>query len=210
MEPFVTLSAVAAPMDEANIDTDQIIPARYLRKHRGDPGYAALAFHDIRYDAQGREQPGFVLNQPPFRAARILVTGANFGCGSSREAAVYVLADSGIRSVIAPSFGDIHYANELQNGMLPVVLPEDDCQALRRELHAQPGAQVTIDLATQTVRAPSGRSWRFDIDPASKERLLKGLDDVGLVLQHQDAIERYETQRHAEMPWLAAEEVNKR
>ncbi|GAA4332433.1 3-isopropylmalate dehydratase small subunit [Pigmentiphaga soli] len=203
MQPFTTLTAVAAPLDMANIDTDKIIPARFLRKHRGDPGYADLAFHDIRFDADGAERPEFVLNQAPYRAAQVLVAGANFGCGSSREAAVYVLADRGIRSVIAPSFGDIHYANELQNGMLPVILPEDDCQALRRELHERPGAAVAIDLPAQTVTAPSGRSWRFEIDPAYKERLLKGLDDIGLVMQHIGAIEAFEARRHADMPWLA-------
>jgi 3-isopropylmalate/(R)-2-methylmalate dehydratase small subunit len=203
MKPFTLLTAVAAPLDMADIDTDKIIPARYLRKHRGDPGYADLAFHDIRFDAQGAEYPDFVLNQAPYREAQVLVAGANFGCGSSREAAVYVLADRGIRSVIAPSFGDIHYLNELQNGMLPVMLPEADCQALRGELRSQPGAQVTIDLAAQTVTAPSGRVWRFEIDPGHKERLLNGLDDIGLVLRHLDAIEAFEAKRHADMPWLA-------
>ena len=202
MQPFTTLTAVAAPIDMANVDTDKIIPARFLRKLRG-PGYADLAFHDIRYDANGKPNPDFILNRAPYRAARILVAGANFGCGSSREAAVYVLYDYGIRSVIAPSFGDIHYGNELQNGMLPVILPDATCQALRQQLHERPGAQVSIDLEAQTVTAPDGAVHRFEIDANHKERLLKGLDDVGLVMQNIAEIEAFEQRYHREMPWLA-------
>jgi 3-isopropylmalate/(R)-2-methylmalate dehydratase small subunit len=202
MQPFTTLTAVAAPIDMANVDTDKIIPARFLRKPRG-PGYADLAFHDIRYDAEGKENPGFVLNQAPYRNARILVAGANFGCGSSREAAVYVLYDYGIRSVIAPSFGDIHYGNELQNGMLPVILPDAACQELRGQLHKEPGARISIDLEAQTVTAPDGTCHRFQIDGNHKERLLKGLDDVGLVMQNIKEIEAFEQRYHREMPWLA-------
>ena len=202
MRPFTKLTAIAAPLDMANIDTDKIIPARFLRKLRG-PGYERLAFHDIRFDADGRERPDFVLNQAPYRNARILVAGANFGCGSSREAAVYVLYDYGIRSVIAPSFGDIHYGNELQNGMLPVVLPEEIVQKLRQQLHDKPGAQITIDLESQTVTGPDGATHPFDIDPNHKERLLKGLDDIGLVLQNIEEIEAFEQRHLSEMPWLA-------
>jgi len=202
MQPFTKLTAVAAPIDLANVDTDKIIPARFLRKLRG-PGYADLAFHDIRYNADGTENPAFVLNQAPFRSAKILVAGANFGCGSSREAAVYVLYDYGIRSVIAPSFGDIHYGNELQNGMLPVVLPDATCQRLREQLHAQPGAQISIDLDAQTVTGPDGAVHRFEIDGNHKERLLKGLDDIGLVMQNIEEIEAFEQRHQREMPWLA-------
>ena len=202
MTPFTKLTAVAAPLDMANIDTDKIIPARFLRRLRG-PGYDKLAFHDIRYDANGNDRPGFVLNQAPYRNARILVAGANFGCGSSREAAVYVLYDYGIRCVIAPSFGDIHYGNELQNGMLPVTLPDEICQKLRRQLHEQPGAQVAVDLESQTVTGPDGTTYRFDIDPNHKERLLKGLDDIGLVMQNINEIEAFEKRHHSELPWLA-------
>jgi 3-isopropylmalate/(R)-2-methylmalate dehydratase small subunit len=202
MQPFTKLTAVAAPLDLANIDTDKIIPARFLRRLR-EPGYEKLAFHDIRYDADGKDRPDFVLNQAPYKNAKILVAGANFGCGSSREAAVYVMFDYGIRSVIAPSFGDIHYGNELQNGMLPVVLPDATCQQLRQQLHAQPGAQVTVDLEAQTVTGPDGAFHRFDIDANHKERLLKGLDDIGLVMQNITAIEAFEKKHHAELPWLA-------
>lgn len=202
MKSFSKLTAVAAPLDMANIDTDKIIPARFLRRLRG-PGYGKLAFHDIRYDANGSDRPEFVLNQTPYRNARILVAGANFGCGSSREAAVYVLYDFGIRAVIAPSFGDIHYGNELQNGMLPVTLPDEICQQLRRQLHEQPGAQLAIDLESQTVTGPDGAAYRFDIDPNHKERLLKGLDDIDLVMQNINEIEAFEQRHHSELPWLA-------
>ena len=202
MTPFTKLTAIAAPLDMANIDTDKIIPARFLRKLRG-PDYERWAFHDIRFDADGKENPGFVLNQAPYRSAKILVAGANFGCGSSREAAVYVLYDYGIRSVIAPSFGDIHYGNELQNGMLPVVLPDEACQKLRRQLHEKPGAQISVDLESQTVTGPDGSIYRFDIDPNHKERLLKGLDDIGLVMQNIGEIEAFERKHHSDMPWLA-------
>ena len=202
MQPFTKLTAIAAPIDMANIDTDKIFPSRFLRRLRG-PGYERLLFHYIRFDADGNEKPDFVLNKAPYRKAKILVTGANFGCGSSREAAVYVLLDYGVRSVIAPSFADIHYGNQLQNGMLPVVLPEETVQKLRLELHDKPGAQITIDLESQTVIGPDGATYRFDIDPSHKERLLKGLDDIDLVMQNIKEIEAFEQRYHGQMPWLA-------
>ena len=202
MQPFTNVTAVAAPLDLANIDTDKIIPARFLRRLRG-PDYQKLAFHDIRYDADGKDRPDFVLNQAPYKNARILVAGANFGCGSSREAAVYVMWDYGIRAVIAPSFGDIHYGNELQNGMLPVVLPDATCRKLRQQLRDQPGVQISVDLESQTVTGPDDATYRFDIDANHKERLLKGLDDIGLVMQNINAIEAFEKKHHAELPWLA-------
>lgn len=202
MQPFTKLTGIAAPIELANVDTDKIIPARFLRRLR-EPGYEKLAFHDIRYDANGNDRPDFVLNQAPYRSAKILVAGANFGCGSSREAAVYVLFDYGIRSVIAPSFGDIHYGNELQNGMLPVVLPEETCAKLRQQLRDQPGAQITVDLESQTVTGPDGTGYRFDIDATHKERLLKGLDDIGLVMQYEKEIEAFEKSHKAALPWLA-------
>jgi 3-isopropylmalate/(R)-2-methylmalate dehydratase small subunit len=201
MEPFTKITAVAAPLDLANLDTDKIIPGRFLRKLRG-PGYDKLAFHDIRFKADGSENPDFVLNQAPYRNAKIIVAAANFGCGSSREAAVYVMYDFGIRSVIAPSFGDIHYGNELQNGMLPVVLFDDVCAKLRTQLQESPGAQVTVDLESQAVTGPDGAHYAFDIDANSKERLLKGLDDIGLVMQYSKEIEAFEQRYAAAMPWL--------
>jgi len=202
MEAFTKLTAVAAPLDMANIDTDKIIPGRFLRKLRG-PGYDKLAFHDIRFHADGSENPDFVLNKAPYRAAKILVAATNFGCGSSREAAVYVMFDFGIRAVIAPSFGDIHYGNELQNGMLPVVLPDAVCASLRAQLHASPGATISIDLDAQHVIAPDGARHAFEIDANAKERLLKGLDDIGLVMQYSNEIEAFEQRHRQAMPWLA-------
>jgi len=202
MEPFTQLTAVAAPLDMANCDTDKIIPGRFLRKLRG-PGYDKLAFHDIRFNADGSENPDFVLNKTPFRNAKILVAAVNFGCGSSREAAVYVMWDFGIRCVIAPSFGDIHYGNELQNGMLPVVLPDAVCAKLRAQLNAQPGAAISVDLDAQKVTGPDGAHYAFDIDANSKERLLKGLDDIGLVMQYSAEIEAFERRHLSAMPWLA-------
>lgn len=202
MKPFTQLTAVAAPFDMANIDTDKIIPGRFLRKLRG-PGYDKLAFHDIRFHADGSENPDFVLNKAPYRAAKILVAATNFGCGSSREAAVYVMFDFGIRAVIAPSFGDIHYGNELQNGMLPVVLPDAVCASLRAQLHASPGATISIDLDAQHVTAPDGARHAFEIDANAKERLLKGLDDIGLVMQYSNEIEAFEQRHRQAMPWLA-------
>ncbi|MBY0265022.1 MAG: 3-isopropylmalate dehydratase small subunit [Burkholderiales bacterium] len=204
MTPFTTLTAIAAPIEMANIDTDRVIPVRFLRKLRSDKaGYETYLFHDMRFDNDGREKSDFVLNQGPYRKAGILVAGANFGCGSSREGAVYALLDYGIRAVIAPSFGDIHYANELQNGMLPVTLPEEICRGLRDQLRAKPGATLSIDLPAQTVTDTEGTAHPFTIDPVYKERLLKGLDDIGLVLENRTGIERFEHDYHAARPWLA-------
>ncbi len=204
MKPFTKLTAVAAPFDMANIDTDKIIPARYLRKLRNtEAGYGPWLFYDMCFDANGKERPEFVLNQTPWRDTGIIVAAENFGCGSSREGAAYAMLDWGISAVIAPSFGDIHYANEIQNGMLPAILAEEHCAVLRAQLKATPGSSIAIDLETQTITGPDGKTYRFDIDAVYKERLLKGLDDVGLVLQELPAIEAFEKQHHEKMPWLA-------
>jgi len=204
MTPFISLNAVAVPFDMANVDTDRIIPVRFLRKLRDlAHSYEGYLFHDMRFDPTGAERPEFILNQTPWRQAGILVADANFGCGSSREGAVYALLDYGIRAVIAPSFGDIHYANELQNGMLPVTLPDEICNHLRAQLHAQPGAHLQIDLPTQIVTDTDGETHPFMIDPVYKERLLQGLDDVGLVLAQNSQIEAFEQAYHRQHPWLA-------
>jgi 3-isopropylmalate/(R)-2-methylmalate dehydratase small subunit len=175
-----------------------------LRKLRNtEAGYGPWLFYDLCFDADGEERPECVLNQTPWRNTGIIVAGPNFGCGSSREGAAYAMLDWGIRAVIAPSFGDIHYANEIQNGMLPAILPEEHCAELRRQLQARPGASINIDLESQTITGPDGTTYHFDIGPIYKERLLKGLDDVGLVLQELTAIEAFEQRHYEHMPWLA-------
>ncbi len=200
MEPFTRVSAVAAPLDLPNVDTDRIIPARFLRKPR-DVGYGQFCFHDMRRRPDGTEDPTFVLNRSAYRDARILVAAENFGCGSSREGAVWALAGRGMRAVIAPSFGDIFHENCLRNGLLPVRLPAATVEALRRALHGAPGAAVTIDLPAQTVAGPDGTSHRFDIDPFRKQALLEGLDEVGLTLRRATEIDAFETRHAAEWPW---------
>ena len=203
MERFDRLVAVAVPLDLPNVDTDRIIPARFLRKPRS-AGYGQYCFHDLRLRPDGTEDPEFVLNQAAYRDARVLVAAENFGCGSSREGAVWALAGRGIRAVIAPSFGDIFHENCLRNGLLPVRLPATTVTALRQALHAAPGApgsMVTIDLAAQVVTAPDGAPHRFEIDPFRKQALLEGLDDIGLTLRHEAAIAAFEARHAAECPW---------
>ena len=200
MQPFTTIIAVAAPLDLPNIDTDRIIPARFLRKPKHQ--YAGLLFHDVRFDGEGNEREDFVLNQAPFRAAKILVVADNFGCGSSREAAVWTLAAHGIRSVIAPSLGDIFHENCYKNGLLPVILPPDVIAALRAHLHAGPGASITVDLESQTVTAPDGSVHHFTVDPFRKQALLSGQDEIALTLGYEKDITTFEARREVEMPWL--------
>ena len=195
MEPFRTLTAPAAPLGIANIDTDQIIPARFLRKPRS-AGYGNFLFHDLR-----REAPGFVLDRPDFAGAAILVADANFGCGSSREGAVYALVDAGIRCVVAPSFGDIFAGNAARNGLLTVVLPPAKAAALRRQLEDRPGAAVSVDLPAQRIVLPDGTAEPFEIDPFRKEALIQGLDDVELTLRDLAAIEAFERDDAAARPW---------
>lgn len=205
MEPFTQLTAVAAPLDIAKIDTGMIVPGRFQRIRRR-PGHAdfSIAFlHDLRFDEHDRPRPDFVLNQPPYKDARILVTAADFGCGSSRESAAYAVLDYGFRALIGPGFGDVFYGNCMQNGILPVVLADATVQALRRQLIEAPGATVTVDLPSQTVTAPDGTSYPFEIDPTRKQRLINGLDDVGVTLTHLPEIEGFEARYCAEMPWLA-------
>jgi 3-isopropylmalate/(R)-2-methylmalate dehydratase small subunit len=201
VQPFVNLTAVAAPIDLPNVDTDRIIPARFLRKSRGSEGYTRFLFHDVRFDPDGAERGDFVLNQAPFRDAKILVTAENFGCGSSREAAVWALDACGIRAVIAPSLGDIFHQNCLKNGLLPVILPAAVVIALRRRLHEAPGATVTVDLEAQTVTGPDGTRHPFEIDAFRKEMLLTGRDEIELTLDSEARIREFE-ERHARlMAW---------
>ena len=184
------------------MDTDRIIPARFLRKSPG-PGYERYLFHDVRFNEDGSERPEFILNQAPYRAARILVTAENFGCGSSREAAVWALMACGIRCVVGPSFGDIFFENCGKNGALAIVLPGDTVAGIRRQLHERPGATMTVDLASQTLTCPDGARLAFEMDPFRKESLLKGQDEIALTLSYESAIAAFEERRRAEAPWLA-------
>jgi 3-isopropylmalate/(R)-2-methylmalate dehydratase small subunit len=200
MEPFKTIKATAAPLDMANVSTDHIFPARYIRKPRG-PGYAPYAFHDLRFGDAGAERPGFVLNDARFRNARILVADANFGCGSSREGAVYSLMDYGFRVLIAPSFGDIFAGNCLKNGMLTIRLPVSVSGPLRRALAEAEAPELTVDLEAQRIAAPGG-AIDFDFDPFEKKCLLEGLNEIDLSMQHEDEIAAFEAARKEASPWL--------
>jgi 3-isopropylmalate/(R)-2-methylmalate dehydratase small subunit len=201
VEPFTRLTAVAAPMDLPNIDTDRVIPARFLRRPR-ETGFGPLLFHDVRFAADGTPRADFVLNTATYRDAKILVTAENFGCGSSREMAVWALMDYGIRVVIGPSFGDIFFENCFKNGALAVVLPTDVAAGLRRALHERPGATLTVDLPAQTITGPGGEAIRFEIDAFRKQGLLTGQDEVEMTLARLPAIEAFEARRRDEMPWL--------
>ena len=200
MQPFTRLDGKAAPLPLANIDTDQIIPKQFLKTVDRE-GLAKGLFYDLRFDEQGREKPDFTLNRPEYRGAAVLVTGDNFGCGSSREHAPWALMDFGVRCVIAPSFAEIFYGNCLNNGLLPVALPPEQVDELMDE--ARGGNHVfSVDLENQTVIAPSGKIHRFEIDPAAKEKLLKGLDAIGETLQHAADIDVFEMKQALARPWL--------
>jgi 3-isopropylmalate dehydratase small subunit len=202
MQPFTRLDGKAAPLALANIDTDQIIPKQFLKTVERE-GLAKGLFYDLRFDEAGREKPGFVLNRPEYKDAAVLITGDNFGCGSSREHAPWALMDFGIRCVIAPSFAEIFHGNCLNNGLLPVALPPAQVDELMEE--ARGGNHVfSVDLESQTVTAPSGKAYRFEIDPAAKEKLLKGLDAIGETLMHAADIDVFEEKQALARPWLEA------
>ncbi len=194
MEAFIHLDALAVPLPRANVDTDQISPALYLQKPRSDD-FGRYLFHDVRHDARGALRPDFVLNDPVYRQAQILVAGRNFGCGSSREHAVWALFDGGFRALIAPSFGDIFYANALKNGLLPVRLPEPVVQSLLAELQSAPGTRLRVDLREQTVTSPGGTRASFEIDAFSRDCLLQGLDEIDYTLTQSAHIEAFEQRR---------------
>lgn len=200
MEAFTTLDAVAIPIDQPNLDTDQIIPARFLGKPR-EMQVGAL-FHDLRYAPDGTPRPGFVTNMPDFAGAKIVVAERNFACGSSRENAVTVMVDNGLRAFIAPSFGDIFFNNCFQNGALPIRVAAERAAELRSLLHASPGARISIDLAAQTVKGPDGKVDRFEIDSFRKDCLLKGADEVSLTLSYDPDIRAFEAKQRQEMSWL--------
>jgi 3-isopropylmalate/(R)-2-methylmalate dehydratase small subunit len=192
MIPFRTLDAVAVPIAQPNVDTDQIIPARFLSRARGSAGLGDCLFRDLRFARDGSEVPDFILNQPDYRPAQITVGERNFGCGSSRENAVWALYDYGIRAAIAPSFGDIFYNNSLKNGLLPVRLSAEIVAGLLAQLQENPGARIAIDLEAQTVTAPDGAIHPFEIDPFSKHCLLNGVDELEFTLSQADQITAFE------------------
>ena len=210
MQAFTTHTGIIAPLDRPNVDTDAIIPKQFLKSIKRS-GFGPNAFDDWRYlDAGGpeidndsrRPNPDFVLNQPPYDSATILLARENFGCGSSREHAVWALDDFGFRAIIAPSFADIFYNNSFKNGLLPIVLAADVVDALFKRVAANPGFQLSIDLAAQTVSSDDEVIATFEIDTFRKHCLLNGLDDIGLTLQHADEIRAYEEKRKQNAPWL--------
>lgn len=205
MQPFTVVTAIAAPLDIAKLDTGMIVPGRFQRLPRrpGHNDYARVFLHDLRFDEHERLRSEFILNQAAYQQAGILVTGPDFGCGSSRESAAYATLDFGVRALIGASFGDVYRGNCMQNGILTIVLPQPVISGLIAQLQSAPGVTMTVDLPNQRVTAPDGAAHAFDIDPTRKERLLKGLDDVGVTLQYLAQIETFEAQYRTDMPWLA-------
>jgi len=195
-EKFVSLTAVAAPYEPVNVDTDQIIPARFLKAPRSE-GYGKFLFHDLA------QVPGFVLNGAPYRDAKIFVGNTNFGCGSSREGAAFAFYDRGFRSIVAPSFSDIFHNNCVKNGIVPVRLPQAVCDRIRISLAERPGTQLTVDLEEQRVVEPDGTAHEFAMDPFFRDMLLQGLDELGLTLSLQSEIEAFERAYAEAAPWAA-------
>jgi len=211
MQPFVRHDGLVAPIDRANVDTDQIIPKQYLKSIRRT-GFGVNLFDEWRYidpDRPGqpvsarRPNPNFSLNQERYRGATILLARRNFGCGSSREHAPWALAEFGFRAIVAPSFADIFFQNCMKNGIVPVVLPEDTVDRLFGAVAVLPGFRLTIDLAEQRVTSTTGEQFGFEIDPFRKQCLLNGWDDIGLTLRHAEIIRAFEAQRLAQRPWIA-------
>ncbi|MDH5516820.1 MAG: 3-isopropylmalate dehydratase small subunit [Gammaproteobacteria bacterium] len=210
MQKFTQLSGIVAPMDRPNVDTDAIIPKQYLKSIKRS-GFGPTAFDDWRYlepgepgmdHSQRKPNPDFILNQPPYDRASILLARENFGCGSSREHAVWALDDFGFRVVIAPSFADIFFNNSFKSGMLPIILDTAVIDQLFKEVKAEPGYQLTVDLDAETITKANGEVIEFKVDEFRKYCLLNGLDDIGLTLKHADAIRAYEERRKQQAPWL--------
>jgi 3-isopropylmalate/(R)-2-methylmalate dehydratase small subunit len=201
MEKFTTLTAVAAPMPRVNIDTDAIIPKQYLKTIKRT-GLGKGLFSEWRYHDDGSENAEFVLNQPAYKNAKIIVAGHNFGCGSSREHAPWALKDFGIECVISTQFGDIFYNNCFQNGLLPIIVSEEDLEKLMDDAERGANATLTVDLEAQEIRGPDGGVVHFDIDPFKKHCMLHGLDHVGLTMEKAPAIDAYEKKSQAERPWV--------
>jgi len=201
MDKFTTLTGVAAPLPMINVDTDMIIPKQFLKTIKRT-GLGKNLFDEMRYTSDGREVPDFVLNKPAYRNAKILVSGANFGCGSSREHAPWAINDFGIRCVIATSFADIFFNNCFKNGILPIVLPQHQVDKLLDDASRGANAVVTVDLVNQTITGPDGGCIHFEVDPFRKHCLLNGLDDIGLTLQREEKIATFEEQRRTSSPWM--------
>jgi 3-isopropylmalate/(R)-2-methylmalate dehydratase small subunit len=213
VEPFVRLDGLVAPLDRANVDTDAIIPKQFLKSIKRS-GFGPNLFDEWRYLDVGEPgksnhdrplNPDFVLNQPRYQGASVLLARENFGCGSSREHAPWALEDYGFRAIIAPSFADIFYNNCFKNGLLPIVLPAEVVEDLFRETYAVEGYRLVVDLDAQTVTTPDGESFAFEVDPGRKHRLVNGLDDIGLTLRFTEKIKAYEERRKTEAPWLFAQ-----
>jgi 3-isopropylmalate/(R)-2-methylmalate dehydratase small subunit len=200
MQKFTTLTGIAAYLPMINVDTDMIIPKQYLKTIKRT-GLGSGLFAELRYDEAGKPLPNFVLHRPPYDQAKILITGENFGCGSSREHAPWALLDFGISCIIAPSFADIFYNNCFKNGILPIALPQAEIDKLIDDASRGANATITVDLAAQEIRGPDGGVIKFDIDPFRKRCLMEGLDDIGLTLEKADAIEAFEQASRARQPW---------
>jgi len=201
MQKFTQVSGTAAPMMKANIDTDVIIPAKRLVGHKREE-LAAFAFEAHRYRPDGSDNPDFVLNMPRYRGASVLITGENFGCGSSRESAVWAMAGLGFRCVVAPGFGDIFYNNAFQNGMLLIRLPKEQVERLAAELESGAAPSMTVDLQEQVITAPSGRQTRFEIDAERRQALLEGRDEIGMTLARDMDILAFQERDRVARPWI--------
>ncbi len=199
MEKFTTINGTACPINQSNLNTDQILPARFLKWTRA-MGFGKVLFHDLRFDSEGREKPDFPLNKPVWRKATILVSARNFGCGSSREAAVYALYDFGIRCVIAPSFGDIFSGNAVQNGLLTAAVSDEEATEIMQSLAQSPELPITVDLEQQTILC-GNRSYKFTIDPIRRMRLLNGWDDLALTENYRDRISAFKADDRIKRPW---------
>ena len=201
MEKFDSLTAIAAPLPEENIDTDKIIPARFLKTTKRS-GLGKFAFYSWRYDDNGNERNDFILNRDPYRQAKILISYENFGCGSSREHAPWALLDFGIRCVIAPSFADIFFNNAFKNGILPIKVSREICEQLVEDTKMGANARITVDLVHQEIIRPDGEKIKFEIDPLRRQLLLEGLDDIGQTMQHVESIKNFEKKRKEKQPWF--------
>ncbi|SLN20169.1 3-isopropylmalate dehydratase small subunit [Roseivivax jejudonensis] len=201
MDKFDTLTGIAAPLPIVNVDTDMIIPKQYLKTIQRT-GLGVSLFDEMRYDSDGNEVPDFVLNKPQYREAEILISGENFGCGSSREHAPWAIKDFGIRCVIAPSFADIFFNNCFKNGILPIALPQEQVDILMKDAERGQNARMTVDLEAQTVTTSDGEVIRFEIDPFRKHCLLNGLDDIALTLEKAAAIDGFEAEAAQSRPWV--------